>query len=123
MKLEGSGEGMAVSRDEIVDIDHPGSVAALIGSTLGLVTLPFAIWGYIEVEYSGGASDELEFWMTAAWLADFAFIAYSVWGFVTWIGSRSAAEPLEVPEKPKIAPVALHDGEKTCLGLGLSWSW
>lgn len=112
-----SSTDMPVFRSDIKDIDHPGNVAALIGTPLALGGYAFTIIGLISKFDRGG---------DMSWIAIPGLIAalpgtfYGVWGWVTWINSRVAAS---MPSGVNATPVAMTDGKRTYLGLGMSWRW
>jgi hypothetical protein len=104
-------KGARINKSDILDIDHPGNVHALVLTPIAAVAWAVAIYFLSYVNEGLGAVSLL--------VAIPATIG-SGWGLVTWLGSRSA---VAFPSKPKITPVALSDGESTYWGLGMSWSW
>jgi hypothetical protein len=113
-----------IAWQEIQDIDHPGSTAAAIGTTLGSIGLLLPLIGLaIDPDIlKGGGGGPMYIATMAVPGVIFAIsgIPVAIWGWCTWADSRSAAGPFSTP---KVSPVALTDGERMYYGLGLSWRW
>jgi hypothetical protein len=120
-----------VDRSKIADIDHPGNVAAIIGTTLtvaSFVTITIGAYRMDTIDPCSGCDcgpvDVIGLLMTLVGVAvAIPSIMTTTWGWTTWSRSVSAAAPPEEPAVPKIAPVALSDGVRTYWGIGISWSW
>lgn len=111
-------------RDEIIVIDHPGNVEAIIGTIGFAVLTPVTIIGYIE----HSTCSEWECLGTLAIIISglsgaITSTVFAIWGWYTWGISNIAASQTDGTVKPYIAPVALTDGERTYWGLGMSWRW
>ena len=109
-------DGSTVTRADIRDIDHPGNVVVAVSSfpaVLGLV---------LTVGATQGDASGVFVFLIGLCIA-IPSTAANIWGWYTFGRSRSAAKPSRPPAGPKIVPVALTDGERTYLGLGMSWGW
>jgi hypothetical protein len=121
-------EVIAIARSNIRDIDHPGDYAAAVGGVIGGLGLGFTflLWsGHQDCTDDCFASGIA----TGAIASPFLIIGaigavIGIGGLVTYAWSRNAAAPPKKKKtKPKVMPVALTDGERTYMGVGLSWSW
>jgi hypothetical protein len=115
-----------IPRRNIRDISHPGKTAAITGSVLTVVGA-FASLFATPLFYSCGewgcGSYQLYALGIAGGIAAVVGLIVGTGGYISWLGSISAAKPTHEPSSPKIAPVSMTDGENTYYGLGISWSW
>lgn len=116
-----------VLRQEIRDIDHPGTVAASVGFSLAFVGGLFSLSLLSEAQecqgddcFAAGIAMTI-YGLPSAILAVGGLIA-GIGGTVIWSNSNKAAKPPE-SSRPTISPIALTDGEQTYYGVGLSWFW
>jgi hypothetical protein len=119
-----------VARAEIKEIHHPGAISGAVGTVIGVAGVGFLIAGCIGLATHDDSEDSRPFEGLGNWfLAIFGAVLVipstltAVWGFTTMSSSKSAAAPPYEPERPKVGPVTLTDGERTYWGLGMSWRW
>jgi hypothetical protein len=116
-----------VLRQEIRDIDHPGTVSASVGYTFAILGGAFSLALLSKTqdcqgdECFGAGIVMTVFGLPSALVAVVGLIT-GIGGTVVWSTSHKAAKSPE-PSGPTIGPVALTDGEQTYYGLGLVWSW
>lgn len=117
-----------IARLDIKEIDHPGNVSAMVGTSVAVVGwgVALAFWSVVNDCDNDCVIGE----KTVRGLIGIPFaIAASIGtivgiaGWVSWSKSRDAAMQPKKPAGPKIRPVALSDGENTYYGLGISWRW
>ena len=125
VKSNDSDRVVPIYRGSIKEIDHPGNVGAIIGTSLVLTGLTAVTLGIVNaVECDGGLCGIGTAILTVPGIViAFPSTIAAIWGWSTWAGSRSAAALPEVPVGPTVIPVALTDGEKIYWGVGMSWSW
>lgn len=116
--------GHEIPRERILEIDHPGNVAALAGTSAALVLAPIAYVFSVERDNCKdfdcfGAG----FLHLGALYSAIGCAGIGLWGWIVWGTSRSAASPADEPAKPKVAPVALSDGWRTYYGMGITFHW
>lgn len=121
VKSKDSDEVIVVFRQSIKDIDHPGNGHAIVGTVLGVAAWTAAITVVaLEADCEGwGCGLGVALISVPGFAVAIPSTAVAVWGWTTWAGSRSAA----AFEAPRIAPLAMTDGERMYYGIGMSWSW
>lgn len=115
-----------VPRRDIIEISHPGKTAAITGSVLtvvGAFSSLFATPLFYSCGEWGCGSHQLYAVGIAGIATAVVGLAVGTGGYISWLGSISAAKPIHEPSTPKITPVSMTDGERTYYGLGISWSW
>jgi|GEM_PF-1795072 len=118
---EDSGELITIDRSNIEDIDHPGDIYALVGTVLGVLGWAAVIVAAVddatcEGMFCGIGNDIVRGVGLAVGIPS---TAVSIWGWSVWGVSRFEA----TYDGPKIAPLAMTDGERTYYGVGMRWSW
>lgn len=98
-----AGAKKRVPRDQVVDIDHPGNVLAVIfgpaGVLFGIETVAFAVGGPCSRDVTGGGTGP-SFCVFAGGLSAVS-LGLAAWGLYTWISSRNAVtNPLPAGEGP-----------------------
>ena len=121
VKSKDSDRVTAVFRHSIDEIDHPGNGPAVVGTLFGLAGFAYACFGIAHEVHCEGIECGFGymFAILPGLLVAIPSTIASIWGWTTWAESRSAASF----ESPKIAPLAMSDGEKTYYGIGMSWRW
>lgn len=118
-----------VPRAEIDDISHPGKTAAIIGTLLmvvgGTAGLIATLHGPRLCGEYGCTFAELAIIYGGLLLDIGAVVGLFVagWGYSKWFASSGAANWECYPDRPKLSPVAITDGQRTYLGLGFSYVW
>jgi hypothetical protein len=117
---------IGIPRAQIEDIDHPGDIQAMITSPITAWGIALIVWRLTCLGLCT-ASDECrpDLGLTYQRLGFGFFLLLvtsptTIWGWVNWLRSRSAAAP---PDWLQVGPQAMSDGERTYYGIGMSWSW
>ena len=116
---------IGIPRAQIKDIDHPGDIQALITSPLTAWGIALIVWRLTCLGLCS-TSDEcrpdvgLTYRRLGFGLVLFVTSPTTIWGWVNWLRSRSAAAP---PDWLQVGPQAISDGRHTYYGIGASWSW
>lgn len=115
---------IAILREDITDISHPGKMQIAGGITIALIGGAGAAVMFVESEsgLKGEAQSALRPVAILSLVVAVVGAAISYRGFATLLSSRSAAALPEETATIKITPVAITDGERTYLGLGMTWS-
>lgn len=114
--IETDGVQSPVARDEISDIDHPGNVAATIGTIVTGYGIANIAVGAENCEREGAA------YCTGVFLPAAIGAPIMLWGIVTWAGSMSNAGAGKNKTEPSIAivPVVSTDKKNEYVGVSAS---
>lgn len=82
--VQGSADRVAISRDDIVDIDYPGNVAATIGAILTVYGAVNIAVGAPQCSAKGGA------FCTGVFTPAAIGIPLTIWGIAVYSGARAA---------------------------------
>jgi hypothetical protein len=96
--IENEGRHATIPRSEIVDIDHPGNVAGLIGTLLSLYGVANVAVGLPLCDSRGAG------FCTGVFLPLTGGVALAIWGFSTYAASASAANFKRAPRGPGFSP-------------------
>jgi hypothetical protein len=103
----GAGE-RAISKDEIVDIDHPGNVHAIIGGLL-------LAYGILNISVGAGQCDSRgAAFCTGVFTPAAVGLGMSIWGLTVWSKSTAAAHgPVTRGPELSFAPTVVRVGERS----------
>jgi hypothetical protein len=129
--LRDDGQEQDILREDVQNIDHPGKVAAVLGTLVSIGGIILVINGAVgsDPDDSDTAGDALfeSFGEILSFVSGMAVLAVYVpvalWGYTTWSDSAEAAEPPPESVVQLDSLVVMGNTDRGQLGVGIRFRW